>query len=57
MAIVNELVARPFLRDGIVIRKFKPRIVQEYAFVTSASTAQNRLAKEFLEVAKRHFKS
>lgn len=57
VAIVNELVARPFLRDGIVMRKFKPRIVQEYAFVTSASTAQNRLAKEFLEVARRHFKS
>lgn len=56
VAIVTELLARPFLREGIVIRQFKPRIIQEYAFVTSASTAQNRLAKEFLDEARRYFK-
>lgn len=56
VAIVNELLARPFLREAIVIRKFRPRIVQEYAFVTSASAAQKRLAKEFLEEARRYFK-
>lgn len=56
VAIVTELLARPFLREGIVIRKFKPRIIQEYAFVTSASTAQNRLAKEFLDEVRRYFK-
>jgi DNA-binding transcriptional LysR family regulator len=56
VAIVNELLARPFLRDGIVIRKFKPRIIQEYAFVTSASAAQNRLAREFLDEARRYFR-
>ncbi len=57
IAIVTEMLARPFLREGIVIRKFKPRIVQEYAFVTSASAAQPRLAKEFLELARRNFRS
>lgn len=56
VALVTELLARPFLREGIVIRKFTPRIAQEYAFVTSASVAQNRLAKEFLDEARRYFK-
>lgn len=56
IALATELLARPFLREGIVIRKFTPRIIQEYAFVTSASTAQNRLAKEFLDEARRYFK-
>lgn len=48
VAIVNALLARPYLRDGLVARPFLPALAHEYAFVTAAATPPSRLAREFL---------
>ena len=48
IAIVNELLARSYIRNATVVRSFAPRMAQDYAFVTSALTAPTRLAQEFL---------
>jgi DNA-binding transcriptional LysR family regulator len=48
IAIVNELLARTYLRDGLVARPFHPALRHEYAFVTAALPGPTRLAREFL---------
>jgi DNA-binding transcriptional LysR family regulator len=55
VAIVNELMARNFLRDDTVMRVFQPRILHEYVFMTSALAPMNRLAAALLEDAKAYF--
>ncbi|HZV66267.1 MAG TPA: LysR substrate-binding domain-containing protein [Telluria sp.] len=55
IALVNEMLAVPCLRPGMVIRPFEPRLVSEYAFVTSSLSAPTRLATEFLRQTRRHF--
>ncbi|MFN3514782.1 MAG: LysR substrate-binding domain-containing protein [Phenylobacterium sp.] len=52
VAIVNEDLARGYLRDGAVMRRFTPSIVHEYAFVTSAGAAPTRLAAAFLALTR-----
>jgi DNA-binding transcriptional LysR family regulator len=55
IALVNELLAKSYLRPGTAMCKFKPRLLNEYAFVTSAQSEPNRLTREFLKQTKLHF--
>jgi DNA-binding transcriptional LysR family regulator len=48
IAIVNSLLARPYVRDGLVALPFRPELRHEYAFVTAAVPGLTRLAREFL---------
>lgn len=52
IAIVNELLARSYVRGGLVARRFAPAIVHEYAFVTSALSQPSRLARAFRDTAR-----
>ncbi|MEY3138345.1 MAG: hypothetical protein RL580_2077 [Pseudomonadota bacterium] len=53
IGIVNALLARPYLRDGLVALPFRPNLRHEYAFVTAAAPGPTRLAREFLEHSRR----
>jgi DNA-binding transcriptional LysR family regulator len=55
IALVNELLAKSYLRPGTAICKFSPRMQNEYGFVTSALSSPNRLTREFLNQTKLHF--
>jgi DNA-binding transcriptional LysR family regulator len=48
ITIVNALLARPYLRDGLVARPFHPEMRHEYAYATAAVPGPTRLAREFL---------
>ncbi len=55
IAIVNELMARSFLGKDLVLRPFRPEILHEFVFITSALTPKSRLAQAFLDETKRYF--
>ena len=55
IAIVNELLARSYVRDGLVIRRFDPPIVHQYAFVTAVNSQASRLVAAFLDEARAAF--
>jgi DNA-binding transcriptional LysR family regulator len=55
IAIVNALLARTYLRDGLVALPFRPELRHEYAFVTAAVPGPTRLAREFLLEARAWF--
>jgi len=55
VAIVNALMAGNFTREGMTTRVFRPRILHEYAFMTSALSPMNRLAAALLEEAEAYF--
>lgn len=57
IALVNALLARAYLSDEVAIRPLRPRLAQDYAFVTSALAEPSRLAQAFLGHAKRHFEA
>lgn len=48
VAIVNERLARSYLRPGLVCLPFSPPVVQEYAYCTALSSPPTRLADAFL---------
>lgn len=50
VAIVNERLAQAYVRDQTVLRRFSPRILNEYAFVVSNSVKPSRLADAFLNL-------
>ena len=52
IAIVNRLLARGYLRDGLVMRGFAPPITHQYAFVTSINLRGSRLVSAFLDEAR-----
>jgi len=52
VAIVNSQLARPYLRADLVERPFRPKLMQEYSFCTSASTPPTRLAAAFLALTR-----
>lgn len=54
IALVNGLLARAYLRNGLVTRPFLPALPNEYAFVISTLSAPTRLATAFLEEARQH---
>lgn len=57
VAILNELLARAYLRKPLVMRPFEPSFIHEYAFVTSSQSQPSRLLQEFREIAIRHFQN
>ncbi|MCA0355409.1 MAG: LysR family transcriptional regulator [Proteobacteria bacterium] len=56
IAVVNALLADNFARPGVAIRVFRPQILHEYAFMTSALAPMNRLAAAFLDEAQSFFR-
>lgn len=46
-AILNELLARPYLHAPLVARRFEPDIRHEYAFAVSSASRPSRLTLEF----------
>jgi DNA-binding transcriptional LysR family regulator len=57
VAVVNALLARTYLRDGLVALPFRPELRHEYAFVTAAVPGLTRLAREFLVQTREWFAS
>lgn len=55
VAIVNALLARPYLREPLVERRFTPVLLQEYAFCTSLNGPPSRLTEAFLALARQRF--
>lgn len=54
IAIVNEMLARPYLSPSVVARPFVPEILNHYAFVVSGQTKLSPLVHEFREEARRY---
>jgi DNA-binding transcriptional LysR family regulator len=55
IAIVNELMAKSFVNKDLVLLPFRPQILHEFVFITSALTPMSRLTQAFLEESRRHF--
>jgi DNA-binding transcriptional LysR family regulator len=55
VALVNEMLAKPYLRAGGVVLPFEPQLSNDYSFVTSAYAQPSRLTRAFLEITKAHF--
>ena len=55
IAIVNQLLARSYVRDDLVLRAFDPPIVHQYAFVTAVNAKPSRLVAAFLDEARAAF--
>jgi len=55
IAIVNGLMARNFAKGDTVTRVFRPQILHQYVFMTSALAPMNRLARAFLDETKVYF--
>lgn len=55
VALVNEMLAKPYLRAGGVVLPFEPTLTNDYSFVTSALSEPSRLTKAFLEITRAHF--
>lgn len=55
VAIVNALLAETFIRPGVTLRTFRPQILHDYAFMTSALAPPSRLASALLEDAQAYF--
>src|SRR3546814_18573668 len=47
MAILNELLVKPYLHKPLVTRPFEPPITHEYAFAVSNVSRPSRLTQEF----------
>ncbi|WP_340677244.1 LysR family transcriptional regulator [Paraglaciecola sp.] len=55
IAIVNEMLAKQYANEGLVLIAFSPKIVHEYAFITSAHAPMNRLTESFYQHCKTYF--
>ncbi|MFZ9086629.1 MAG: LysR family transcriptional regulator [Steroidobacteraceae bacterium] len=55
IAIVNELLATNYRRYGIECRLFRPRIRQEYVFMTSAEVPSTPLTEAFYQHCRKAF--
>lgn len=55
IALVNGLLAKAYLREGLVMRPFEPALHNDYGFVTSTHSAPSRLLSEFLIETKQYF--
>ena len=55
IALVNAQLTRAYLSDDVAMLPFRPRLSQDYAFVTSTLAEPSRLAQAFLGHARRHF--
>jgi len=50
MAILNERLAMPYLREPLITRPFQPQIIHQYAFATSSLSPPSRLTLAFKEL-------
>jgi len=48
IAIVNEILARQYAGDALVLRPFRPDIRHQYAFVTSNHAPMTRITRQFV---------
>jgi DNA-binding transcriptional LysR family regulator len=55
VALVNGLLAKGYVRNGAVTRRFDAPLPNEYAFVTSSLSTPTRLASAFLAETKDYF--
>ncbi|MDB5711803.1 MAG: Transcriptional activator for lysine biosynthesis [Sphingomonas bacterium] len=55
VAILNELLVRPYVRPPLLVRPFAPNFTHDYAFVVSAQSKLSRLIEEFRDEARRYF--
>lgn len=55
MAILNEQLARPYLRAPLIARRFEPEIQHQYAFAVSSLSPPSRLTCEFRDAAAAYF--
>jgi len=55
IAIVNELLAKQYEAEGLVLVPFSPAIKHEYGFITSAHAPMNRLTQSFYQHCKNYF--
>ena len=56
IALVNDMLARFYLDRGIVLRPFRPRVLHEYVFMTSASVPETPLVGAFYETCRKLLK-
>lgn len=57
MAILNELLVKPYLHGSLVTRPFAPPIMHEYAFAVSNVSRPSRLTQEFRNEVQAYFSS
>ena len=57
VAIVNDVLADPYLRGGLIHRAFLPEIVHDYVFMTSSVAPVGRLAEALFQEAQLHLAS
>lgn len=57
MAILNELLVKPYLHPPLVTRPFEPAITHEYAFAVSNVSRPSRLTQEFRNEVIAYFRS
>jgi DNA-binding transcriptional LysR family regulator len=55
IAIVNELFAKQFADESIVLRRFLPNVTHEYAFITSKEAPMSRVTRQFYEHCRSYF--
>jgi DNA-binding transcriptional LysR family regulator len=55
VAVVNELLARRYVRGGMRLRPFRPRLLHQYGFVTAADAPMTRVTRIFFEHCQREF--
>ncbi|KGJ99293.1 LysR family transcriptional regulator [Thalassotalea sp. ND16A] len=55
IAIVNELLAKQYEEEGLVLVPFHPQIKHEYGFITSAHAPMNRLTQSFYQHCMNYF--
>lgn len=55
MAILNELLVKPYLHTSLVARPFNPPIMHEYAFAVSNVSRPSRLTQEFRNEVRAYF--
>lgn len=55
VAILNELLVKPYVHPPLVVRPFEPNFRHDYAFVVSGQSKLSRLIEEFRDEARRYF--
>lgn len=55
VAIVNDMLARQYASDQLLLRRFSPDIRHEYAFLTASNAPMTRTTRTFLEHCKQYF--
>jgi DNA-binding transcriptional LysR family regulator len=56
VAILNELMARTYLRGGMQMRRFRPRMLHEYGFLTASEAPLAKVTQSFLAHCRTEFR-